>query len=356
LPSDLPPTRRPTAPTRSLLLLRFLAGCAWLIFSEIVASSAAQGIANRLNVPVLEQLIEQAFLLLLLLTGFALPYGFPRDGAVRTGSALLRRATSAEEWQRGAALGWAMLLVAVLPMMLTGVLHPAFWLWPRSWGFALLSLATIALSTLALEVAFRGYLFRRLIELIGPVAATFFLSMAYAVMSSFRPNSTALSVIVTFFAGVLLSMAYLRTYALWFGWGLHFGWNAAMGLALGLPVAGYATYNTLVATNVTGPNWLTGGFYGPEAAVLTLFVMLAAMIVLYRITRNYAWDYTHAPIVAAGYPMTVAPPEAHNAMAEAATAQPASLVQILSTTSANASTVPILDEHLRRDTNSPPQG
>ena len=123
-----------------------------------------------------------------------------------------------------------------------------------------------------------------------------------------------------------------------------------MGVLLGLPVAGIATYNTLVDTNSSGALWLTGGAYGPEGAGLTAVVLLAAMAVLYRLTRDYAWQYTHAPIVSAGYAMDIAPPAAHTAMENAAAAAPAPLVQILAVTATTASTVPSIDEHIRTNT------
>ncbi len=39
-------------------------------------------------------------------------------------------------------------------------------------------------------------------------------------------------------AGVLLSIAWLRTHGLWLPWGLHFAWNASLGILFGLPVSG----------------------------------------------------------------------------------------------------------------------
>ena len=39
-------------------------------------------------------------------------------------------------------------------------------------------------------------------------------------------------------AGVLLSIAWLRTHGLWLPWGIHFAWNASIGLLFGLPVRG----------------------------------------------------------------------------------------------------------------------
>jgi len=313
-----------------------------------ISSLAAQGIADQLDLAVLEPLLQQASLVLLLLVAFAvLDWMVNRHLSLRSANALPRRLTSGQEWLRGAALGWGTLLLAIAPMVITGALHPQFWLAPRSWGLALLALITLAFFTLGLELAFRGYLFVRLIAAIGPVAATILLSLLYALLSAFRPNATWLSISITFLMGVWFSAAYLRTHALWVGWGLHFAWDAAMAVVFGLPIAGYPSYSSLITTTVSGPVWFTGGAYGPEGAALTLVVVLASMAMLYRMTRGYAWDYTHAPIVAMGYPMTIAPPAAHTAMEAEAAAQPASLVQIATATPANASTVPEIDEHLR---------
>jgi hypothetical protein len=65
-------------------------------------------------------------------------------------------------------------------------------------------------------------------------------------------------------------------------------------------------------------------------------VLLIGIIVLVRVTRDYAWNYTYVPIVPAGYPMEAAPPAAHVAMEAMAQqtrpAAPLSLVQILPST------------------------
>jgi membrane protease YdiL (CAAX protease family) len=334
----------------------FLAGVFWIMAAGSLAARAAQGIVTRLDLPVFDDVLQQLFFVFLLLWGFATirwiatraaaPSADYRTRVLETNS-LPRRTTTAQEWQRGAALGWAMLLLAVLPMTLTGALHPEFSLGLHDWGLALLSLATIALATLSLELAFRGFILARLIAVVGPTLGTLLISFVYALLSSSRPNATGLSMIVTFCTAVLYSCAYLRTRGLWLGWGLHFAWNTTMAVLFGLPIAGYATYNNLIFTSVSGPAWITGGAYGPEGAFLTLVALLFGLIFLYRITRDYAWEYTHVPIVSAGYPMDIAPPAAHTAM-EAAAA-PAPLVQILGATPTASSTNPVIDEHLRRE-------
>jgi hypothetical protein len=325
----LSPHSTPSSIPRSLELALFGAGVLWLLAAHALAVRAADGILDRLGWGAAQSLLTQGFFLFLLLLGFTtLAWIGTRQGSVRAANALPRRASSLREWATGAAIGWATLLAAVLPMMLLGALHPQFLWTAPAWGAALLSVAALALGALANEVAFRGFLFRRLIDSVGPTSATLLLSALYAVLGSMRPNAGGLSFVITLLAGVLFSLAYLRTHALWLGWGLHFAWAASTALLFGLPVGGIATYATVVQTDATGPAWFTGGAYGPEGALLTLAAFVMAMVLVYAATREYAWNYTHEPIVPAGYPMDVPPPAAHTAMEQTAAAKPATLVQI----------------------------
>ena len=293
-------------------------------------------------------------MVILLAAGFAaLSWVAARNGSLRSTNALPTRDTVPTEWRTGLALGWGLLLLAVLPMVLTGNLHPIFWLAPRAWGLSLLAALTLLVAALGTEIAFRGFLFRSLIAATGPVTATLLLSVVYALMVASSLAGTPFSFLSTFLLGILFSLAYLRTHALWLGWGLHFGWLLATGVILGLPISGSENYAGLIETQAEGPLWITGGRYGPEGALLTLPVLLLGMFLLYRLTRDYAWRYTHEPIVAAGYPMDVPPPAAHTAM-EAA--QPPPLVQILGATPSQASTLPVVTQHLEAGRASAPAG
>jgi membrane protease YdiL (CAAX protease family) len=348
---------QPTSPQRTtsrfLQLVLFVVGGLWLLVSSHLAAVASQGITTRLNLPVLQPLLQQAFWLFLLVVVFTLlgrsvvhPFSF------RNVNALPSRPTAAEETQRGIALGWVMALIAVIPMVLTGALHPQIALSPGLWLPTLAAIATFVIAMLALEVAYRGFLFARLIAVIGPVPATIVLSLIFALASNLQFNSGTLGVASAFIFGIVLSIAYLRTHALWLGWGLHLGWALTAGIFLGLPVAGYTPYDNIVTTSITGPDWIAGGTYGPDAALFTLVVLLAAIFPLYRLTRDYAWNYTHAPIAPMGQAVVIAPPAAHTAMEEAAAANPAPLVQILASTPAQASTLPEIQERLRNTTSS----
>jgi uncharacterized protein len=355
----LPQPPRTSALPRPFHFLLFLGAGFWIVAARGLAERATQGLTVRFNLSIISNLLQQLFFLFLLLIGFAVLHwisarntasnSLTRLNGIRATNALPARATTREEWQRGAALGWALILAAVLPMMLLGSLHPEFNFNFANLGYALLSLLTIAVATLALEVAFRGFLFIQFIEATGPVFATIFLSFLYATLSAFRPDATGLSILDTFLFAVLFCTAYLRTRALWIGWGIHFAWSAVAAIVFGLPITIDFGFNNLIFTSVTGPEGLTGGPYGPEAAFVTAIVLIIGIFVLRRITRHYAWEYTYTPPIASGYPMDIAPPAAHTAMENEAAATPAPLVQILGATPTAASTNPVIDDHLNRN-------
>ena len=308
---------------------------AWFVSSSLLASSSARGLTNRFNADSIRPLIASLFLIFLLAVGFSLLEMISRRSpSLRVLLGLPRRPSAGREWLIGVAVGWGAALLAVLPLVLTRGLHISFWLRPRAFMLVLINIPAIAAFTLAEEMAFRGYPFRHLIRSIGPVVATVVMSLLYG-LTHVLGNGTAFrfwpSLLISALMGVLFSLAWLRTHGLWLPWGLHFAWNVSLGVLFGLPVSGSIDGATVVQTNAYGSASLTGGDFGPEAATFTIIAVLAAIVVLVRVTRDYAWHYTFEPPVAGGYPMEAKPPAAHTAMQQSAPPPPA-LVQILPTT------------------------
>jgi hypothetical protein len=304
---------------------------AWIFSSQALAARAASGIVTTFNLQPAWFLLAALFFLFLLGLGFSILQTITLGQvSTRTVLGLPRRPTSRDEWALGAAIGWGGVVFAVLPMALAGTLHIRLWTGSRAFELVFLNLVTIAVAALAEEVAFRGFPYRRLIEAIGPVKATIVMAGLFGLLHLRNPDATWISVLITMLAGVLLSVAWLRTRGLWLPWGLHFAWNASMGVLFGLPVSGISGFSSVVETRAIGRDWLTGGDYGPEAALFTLLVLVAAIVVLVRVTRYYAWHYTYTPPVSAGYPMEAQPPAAHTVMEQQA--RPAPLVQILPST------------------------
>ncbi len=329
-PGTRPPRRAPSGVALTCLAILWWGAC------REVADRASTGLLSSLSAGAFVPLLAAIFLLFLTILGFLaldILRGY-RALSLRSLLSLPERATAVREWSVGAAVGWGAVIVAVLPLVLRRALYLQTWFAPRGVLAAVLSLATIAISTVTTEAIFRGYGFQRLETSMGPNRAMLLLSALYAIIVSFSLGSMT-ALFVSFALALLLTTAWRRTHALWLPWGLHFAWNAALGVLFGLPLFGGTELSNVIQGQAQGPRGLTGAGLGPIAAPWTFVVLLAAMLVLFRVTRDFAWTYTHAPIVAGGYPMDVAPPPAHTALEQSAPPPP--LVQILPSSPQNGS-------------------
>jgi len=188
---------------RTLQLALFVTSVAWFLAADTVAARAARGLSQRFALDAARPLLTSVFLLFLLALGFAVLQAIAtRRSSVREAIGLPERPTARREWELGAALGWGLVVLAVLPMALAGTLNIQLWTQPRAFGLLLLNLVTLAVAALAEEVAFRGYPFRRLIGAIGPVAATIALSLLFGLGHALNPGATWTSTLVTVLAGL----------------------------------------------------------------------------------------------------------------------------------------------------------
>ena len=134
------------------------------------------------------------------------------------------------------------------------------------------------------EIAFRGYGFQRLVDAVGPLAAVLLASALFGALHIRNPHATVLSTANTVLAGVLLSVAYLKTRGLWFPIGLHWAWNFFQGAIFSLGVSGLDFPKMLQAAQ-RGPDWLSGGVYGPENSIVATVVSLGGIFWLARTRR-----------------------------------------------------------------------
>lgn len=298
-------------------------------FAGRLAATAASGfIANRGNGFVL---LDWIFLLLLLLIGFgAMGYLGQRQQHPIVKMGLERRPGWTRELLLGVAIGWSGMVACVLPMACAGAIYLT---WIGGWhsiGSLLIDFLILAVASLAEEVAFRGYPFQRLIEAVGPGTATLLAALSFAAVHMNNPNSSGSSTVVTLLAGILLAVAYLRTRALWVGWGFHMGWNMVMAICFGLPVSGLTSFSPFFSTHTYGPFWLTGGNYGPEGSAIAILVLLVLIFVMISATRQLKYQYAMPPLVAGGMAVDIDELARRQHEAAMSTAQPKApaLIQI----------------------------
>ncbi|MGC8595310.1 MAG: CPBP family intramembrane glutamic endopeptidase [Candidatus Kryptoniota bacterium] len=143
------------------------------------------------------------------------------------------------------------------------------------------------------ELLFRGYVYQAMIEGTGEVPATMLMALVFGALHYGNPNATIFSTANTVLAGLWLSVAYLKTRALYLPFGMHFAWNFLQGYLFSLPVSGLLSNRTLFVPTDFGPDWLTGGVYGPEGGVGTTLVLLLATMTLMlnrHITPKYDYE------------------------------------------------------------------
>ena len=136
------------------------------------------------------------------------------------------------------------------------------------------------------EALFRGYPFQALVEGIGPWPATIAAAGLFSLLHAANPNVDALALVNIFLAGVLLSVAYLKTRSLWFVTAVHLGWNWTMASLMDFPVSGLVFADTpLYSARETGADWWTGGQFGPEAGLAGTLAIIAGTVWLLRTRR-----------------------------------------------------------------------
>jgi membrane protease YdiL (CAAX protease family) len=319
-----------TSPGTSRLrsYLRFVLAVVWFFLAQSLAHRGAQGLATE----AFEPLVEQGMLLFLLLAGFA-GMGFWLDGQLHPLSAqgLPLRAGWGSEAGLGLAVGWGVAVACVLPMVLGRGVAIVLVLGPSAWGWLAADALFFALAALAEEVAFRGYGFQRLERAVGSLGAALGYAAFYAIVQSLVPGASRWSIAVAVALSLLLSTAYLRTRALWVSWGVNFGWKASRALLFGLTVSGVNSHSPVVQGNPMGPFWLTGGGFGLEGSWVAFAILLLAIPVVYRLTRELDFVHNAPVIVPGGIPVDLsAAGQAQHAaaMGPAAPAAP-TLVQIL---------------------------
>ncbi len=116
--------------------------------------------------------------------------------------------------------------------------------------------------------------------------ALFTSSLLFGLLHAGNPNFTFASLLGILLAGVILGLPYLLTGRLGYAIGLHFAWNFVQGAIFGFPVSGMPFRESLIQHRVTGPDWLTGGAFGPEAGVLPLFILAVVGVLSIRLVYD----------------------------------------------------------------------
>ncbi len=182
---------------------------------------------------------------------------------------------------KGVAFGGLTIGVASLLLLATGMLRidqtvPGSW-WGEAWHSMILFLPAAFFE----ELFIRGYVFAVLRRAAGWKLALIVTSVVFGLLHAWNPNPDPESILAVTVAGFFLGAIFLATRSLYAAGAAHFAWNWVMSGALHIAVSGVPSRDPDYRVVETGPDWLTGGPWGPEGGLVAVAAMFVVFFYLY---------------------------------------------------------------------------
>jgi membrane protease YdiL (CAAX protease family) len=153
----------------------------------------------------------------------------------------------------------------------------------NGWSGPLFRMTLLLLpSALGEELIARGYAFTALKEGMGTGWAVAITSAFFGLAHLQNPGANAQSVILVALAGVFLAAVRIGTDSLYAAWAAHFAWNWVMAALFHTPVSGYAFDYPAYRYVDAGPDWATGGSWGPESGIPAGVLMVLGTYLVIR--------------------------------------------------------------------------
>ena len=195
--------------------------------------------------------------------------------------ALDRAAASPPVLIKGAALGGLTIGAASLLLLSTHMLRidataPGSWWWEA--GHSTILLLPAAFFE---ELFIRGYVFALVRRSAGWKTALIVTSIVFGLLHMANPGADSESILAVIVAGFFLGAVFLATRSLYAAGAAHFAWNWVMAAGLHTPVSGIAILAPDYRIVDAGPDWLTGGAWGPEGGLAAAISMFAAVVYIY---------------------------------------------------------------------------
>jgi uncharacterized protein len=201
-----------------------------------------------------------------------------------------RAAASPPILAKGAALGGLTIGIASLLLLAAHLLRveptlPGSW-----WGDAGHSTILFLPAGFFEELFIRGYVFAILRRASGWKTPLIITSIVFGLLHVPNPGADAESILAVIVAGFFLGAIFLATRSLYAAGAAHFAWNWVMAGALHIAVSGIPSRDPDYRVVETGPDWLTGGPWGPEGGLAAVAAMFVVLFYLYgRNLRRMEW-------------------------------------------------------------------
>lgn len=184
----------------------------------------------------------------------------------------------------GLLMGFTLQSLTILVMYLNGnysiaAINPV--------SYILIPFAIMFTVAIIEEILVRGIIFRIVEEKLGTYISLAISSVLFGAFHLINPNGTLISSICITTAGFLLGAAFIYSRNLWMPIALHFAWNFTQSGIYGAITSGNAKTNNLIEAKIQGPEFITGGEFGPEGSIQAIiFCALGTIIFMVLSHKN----------------------------------------------------------------------
>jgi hypothetical protein len=137
------------------------------------------------------------------------------------------------------------------------------------------------------EALFRGFLLPILGVRYGLVAGVLTSSLLFALLHIFNANLGLLAVLNLTLFGTFAALYAIKEGSLWGVFAVHSLWNWTQGNLFGMQVSGLPVQlDAIFKLKETGPDWFTGGAFGPEGGIAVSLVLVVGILALWLLIRR----------------------------------------------------------------------
>jgi hypothetical protein len=142
-------------------------------------------------------------------------------------------------------------------------------------------------NSIVAEILIIGIYFRLIEAWLGSYLALLILAITFFALHITAPGATPIiAVAVSMHAALLLGTVYIYTRSLWVPIAIHFAWDFSFAGLYGASINGYTLDNSLLETQASGSDLLTGGYFGPQGSIQAAALCLITGIIFLRLSRR----------------------------------------------------------------------
>lgn len=122
-------------------------------------------------------------------------------------------------------------------------------------------------------------IYRLVEEMAGSWIALFTSILLFSGIHILNENENLTSVAMLMLSSIIFIAPFILTRRIWLSWGFHAGWNFMQAGVFGMANSGIMFKGWLV-TQISGPEWITGGAVGLEASYLSVAIDLTVGVII----------------------------------------------------------------------------